>query len=217
MLRHPFPRTASLHGKPIAVWDRVVRLIHWALVACLAGAVATGAPPGGGQTAWHAGFGLAAAALVAARVVWGFAGPTYARFSAFCDGPAAVIAHLDNLWHGVAPRFIGHDPVSGALVRALLLAIAATSATGLLLPRGPVGMHAGLAALVLVLVAGHVGAVILQGRRDDDAPMRAMLAGYKDARVGDVTAPRRAAHPVAAIVAVTLSLGALAVLATLAP
>ena len=61
------------------VWDRFVRFFHWALVACVV-LNYTVVEEGDDLHQW---LGYAAAALVAARVVWGFVGSTHARFANF--------------------------------------------------------------------------------------------------------------------------------------
>ena len=75
------------------VWDLPTRVFHWALAACIVGSILT-ASIGGNAIGWHFRFGYAILALVLFRLVWGFAGPRYARFSSFPPNPAAAIAHL---------------------------------------------------------------------------------------------------------------------------
>ena len=111
------------------VWDRVVRGFHWVLVPSFA-------------TAWltrhssediHHWAGYAAAALVALRLVWGFLGTPYARFSQFVRGPATVLGYLSAMLSGREARYIGHNPAGGAMVVALLGVMSATALTGWLM------------------------------------------------------------------------------------
>ena len=66
-------------GETVKVWDPLVRLFHWSLVASFTVAWITGDE----WKSLHIWAGYAAAALIAFRLVWGLAGPRYARFSQF--------------------------------------------------------------------------------------------------------------------------------------
>ena len=64
----------------IRVWDALVRSLHWLLAA----SVATAWSSGHWMTLWteafHHAAGYMAAGVVAARMVWGFAGGRYSKF-----------------------------------------------------------------------------------------------------------------------------------------
>jgi len=111
--------------RTIRLWDLPVRVFHWLLVIAVFGAIAT-VKLGGTWMVWHERFGLSVLGLLSFRLVWGFTGSTYARFSQFVRGPSAVIAYLKGDWQG-----LGHNPL-GALSVLLLMAMFAFQAlTGL--------------------------------------------------------------------------------------
>lgn len=113
--------------RTIKVWDLFVRVFHWSLVIAFCIAFFTE-----GEPFWlHTSAGFAVAGLVAARIVWGFVGPEYARFSNFTYGPKAVFGYLTDLVRLRSRRYIGHSPAGGAMVLALLIMLAATTATGI--------------------------------------------------------------------------------------
>ena len=89
--------TQPLSDPPVYVWDPFVRVFHWSLVACvfLNFLVEEGEAP-------HQWIGYAASALVAARIVWGFVGSRYARFSDFFPTPTRLRQHLAALLAGLA-------------------------------------------------------------------------------------------------------------------
>lgn len=111
----------------VRVWDPLVRIGHWVLVAGFATAYVTE-----GEPEWlHAWAGYAIAITVAIRIVWGFAGPKHARFSDFVTGPARVIGYLRDFPSGRAGRHLGHSPAGGAMTVVLLLALGATAVSGM--------------------------------------------------------------------------------------
>ncbi len=113
----------------IRVWDPFVRAFHWALALSFAVAWLSSES----MERVHSAAGYVAGALVAARIVWGFVGPGYARFSQFVRSPATVLVYLKAIAEGSEPRFIGHNPAGGAMIVVLLAAMAAAVATGWLL------------------------------------------------------------------------------------
>ncbi|SUZ34008.1 hypothetical protein ROE7235_03789 [Roseibaca ekhonensis] len=109
------------------VWDPLIRIGHWVLVAGFATAYLTE-----GEAAWlHTYAGYAIAGTVALRIVWGFIGPRRARFSDFVTGPGRVIRYLRDLVLGRAKRHVGHSPAGGAMTVALLFALTLTALSGM--------------------------------------------------------------------------------------
>ena len=71
----------------VKIWDPLLRLFHWSLVAAFALAWLTAE-----DMALPARVGgLCAGGLIAFRLIWGLIGPRYARFSQFLTGPATVL------------------------------------------------------------------------------------------------------------------------------
>lgn len=121
-------RTAQgVEGATVKVWDPLVRTGHWVLVIAFAVAYLTE-----GEPEWlHTFAGYAIGVTVAARVAWGFFGPTHARFSSFVTGPSAVFEYLAASFRGTSKRYIGHSPAGGAMTLALLAMLAFTAFTGM--------------------------------------------------------------------------------------
>ena len=113
----------------IKVWDPLLRLFHWSLVASIAIAWLTGED----GEALHEWAGYAALGLIAFRLVWGVIGPRYARFTQFIRGPKEVITYTKDMLNKREKRYIGHNPLGAAMVVALLATTAATGVTGWLM------------------------------------------------------------------------------------
>lgn len=111
----------------IRVWDPFVRIAHWTVAAGFFVAFFTEDE----ALTLHAWAGYTIGVLVALRVMWGFAGPRHARFADFVYPPRLVLTYFVDLLRLRAKRYIGHSPAGGAMVVALLLSLAATVGTGL--------------------------------------------------------------------------------------
>ena len=114
----------------VKVWDAPVRLFHWLLVLLFAFMYFSGTVKGD-WLEWHMRSGYAILALVLFRILWGFAGSTYARFSNFLAGPSACLQFAKKLLTRAPAASAGHNPLGGWMVLVLLLALLVQTGTGL--------------------------------------------------------------------------------------
>jgi cytochrome b len=175
--------TAPPPLRPVRVWDLPTRLFHWALAAAVIGSVVS-ANIGGNAMVWHFRFGYTVLTLVAFRVLWGFVGGHWSRFATFVPTPGRVLRHLRGQSPAHEHADVGHSPLAALSVFALLAALLAQVATGLVADDeianvGPlnrfVALGTGLAAtsyhkavgakLVVALVVLHVAAVVVYALR----------------------------------------------------
>ena len=178
--------TAAGTAGTVKVWDLFVRVFHWSLVGCMAGAY-LGIELGGPR--WlHEWLGYAALALVAARLVWGFVGQGHARFASFVPGPGRLWAYVRALLRGREPRHLGHNPAAAVMILFLLAMVAAIGTTGFLMSTdafwGDEAMeelHATLVDITLVAVGLHVAAAVYESRRHGENLIKAMFTGRKRA------------------------------------
>jgi len=178
----------------VRVWDRLVRSLHWLLAASVVTAWISGHWPSPWFDEIHHTAGYLAGAVVLLRLVWGFAGGRYARFAQFLRGPRATLAYARQLRAGREPRYIGHNPLGGWMVLALLIVTAALSLTGILYISDWLwgyewlfDLHAALAWLSLVLVLGHLSGVAFTCWRHRENLVAAMCSGRKRAaEAGDI-------------------------------
>ena len=172
----------------IRVWDPLVRVLHWSLVTGVAVAWLTEDGPG----KLHEGAGYVALGVVAIRGLWGFIGPAFTRFRSFVRPKAETLDYAKAVLHGNEPRHLGHNPLGGWMIVALLLTVAATGGTGWLYTtdmfwgiKWMEGVHETFANLLLVLIALHVGGVIFTSIRQRENLVAAMIHGHKERRPGD--------------------------------
>ena len=180
------------------VWDLPLRLFHWGVVVCVAGAWAT-AELGVEWFAWHRRFGYSLLVLVAFRVAWGFVGPEHARFSSFVRGPRAVAAYLRGIASREPTQTVGHSPLGALAVLAMLALLAVQALTGLfandaIFNSGPLygyvssalsdrltSLHKGNFDWLLALIALHLAAIAFYALWKRVDLVRPMITGRKRA------------------------------------
>jgi cytochrome b len=146
----------------VRVWDPLVRIFHWSLVAAFAIAWLSGDE----ESRLHELAGYAVIGLVLVRIVWGFIGTRYARFSDFVYRPSTVLAYAREMLVGKPKHYLGHNPLGGMMVLALLVSLPAAGVTGLALQGAEqgTGPFASLSAGTTVTMP----AVIAKAMADDD-------------------------------------------------
>ena len=112
----------------VRVWDLPLRVFHWALALCVLALVVTG-NVGGEAMVWHFRFGYAVLSLLVFRLLWGFSGGHWARWSTFRISPGAVVAYLRHPPEQAQP---GHSPLGSLSALALLGMLLLQVATGLI-------------------------------------------------------------------------------------
>ncbi|HEC26327.1 MAG TPA: cytochrome B [Gammaproteobacteria bacterium] len=182
----------------IKVWDPFVRIFHWGLVLAFTVAYLTEED----VLSVHILAGYVILGLLSLRLVWGFIGPRYARFSDFTYSLSSIRNFLKDTLNFRAKRYLGHNPAGGAMILLLIASLLLTSFTGLLLyavaeQAGPLaGMititsefmrealeetHEFFANFTLFLVFIHVTGVIIESFMHRENLARAMVTGNKRA------------------------------------
>ena len=180
----------------IRVWDLPTRLFHWLLVGLVIFSFATG-KIGISAMRYHEWSGFAILVLVVFRIVWGFVGGRQSRFIAFVKSPGAVIRYAASLLNKTSPSHIGHNPLGGWSILAMLTSLLIQVSTGLfanddILTEGPLyalvskqtsdwltDVHLMNQKVLLVLVLIHIAAVVfyLVVRREN--LIKPMITGDK--------------------------------------
>lgn len=192
----------SPNGK-VKVWDPVVRIFHWTLVVAFFTAYFITED----NFLWlHTWAGYLILALVVVRIIWGFIGTRYARFSNFITGPSEAVRYLWEEITGRARRYLGHNPAGAAMIVAILVFLLLATASGIALyaadeGAGPLAgwiaqskalegpleeAHELFANITLALVIFHTLGVILGSVINRENLMAAMFHGYKRPEPTDV-------------------------------
>jgi len=191
----------------VRVWDLPIRIFHWSLAACFAGLVITGSI-GGSAMVWHFRLGYGVLTLLLFRLVWGFVGGRWSRFSAFVYAPATIMAFLRGQRR--PEHTTGHNPLGALSVFAMLAFLAAQVATGLISDdeiafAGPLTRfvsnatvslattyHKDIGRLILfALIALHIVTVLLYLWKKRDNLITPMVRGDKELATDVVVQPSR--------------------------
>jgi cytochrome b len=169
-------------ARTVLVWDPIVRLFHWSLVIAFIVAWATGDE----LQRLHEMAGYAIVALLVIRILWGFVGSTHARFAGFVHRPSTVARFLVDTVRLRAKRYLGHNPAGGAMAIALLMMLAATTGTGIMMTTDAYwgvewveDVHELAANLTVVLVGLHLVGVFVASVEHRENLVRAMITGRK--------------------------------------
>ena len=172
----------------IHVWDPFVRVFHWALVSCI---VVNYFVMDNGETL-HRCLGYTASLLVCLRIVWGFVGSRYARFSDFLPTPARIKRHLQLVIAGKHDDYPGHNPVGALMMLGLMALVLSLGITGYMQTSDAFwgeewvqDLHEALASTLIAFAGLHAMAAIVMGRLERTNLILAMVTGVKTRPVGD--------------------------------
>lgn len=177
----------------IYVWDYVVRVCH---VVFILGVISAFVSYQLDYMEWHVLNGYVVLGALALRILWGFIGPSNARFSHFLVHPSRVYRYLRH-WRA-QPVPVGHNPLGGYAVVALLLVLAGQATSGLfaddeIMTTGPLAEYVSHAAsqtltelheinfffLLLPMIALHITAALVYLRVKKTNLIKPMITGYK--------------------------------------
>lgn len=171
----------SKTAQRVLIWDLPTRLFHWLLA--LSFIVAYFSADSERWALVHITCGYTFLALIIFRLIWGFAGSRYARFSEFVFKPSAVLRYLAGLFHGRPSHYAGHNPAGSLAILAVLSLGLTCGVSGWLIYAEDVCWldltHEASAKLIMALVLVHVFGVLVSSRLHRENLVRAMIDGKK--------------------------------------
>ncbi|GGD15857.1 cytochrome b/b6 domain-containing protein [Aureimonas glaciei] len=168
----------------VRVWDPVVRIFHWGVVAaCILNLFILEE----GKMA-HRYVGYTVAGLLAVRLVWGLVGSRHARFADFMPTPRRLVPYVRDLVAGREKRQLGHNPLAAVMMIVLMLLLALTAGTGFMSTldafwgvKWVKELHEVFANGILWLAVLHAVAAIVESRRHRENLIWSMVTGRKRA------------------------------------
>ena len=164
------------------VWSLATRLLHWTLALSMIASFVT--HEGGGR--WHEWTGYVALAAASLRVLLGFAGAGRWRFSSFVRGAADTLAYALAVVQRREAHYLGHNPLGGWMVVALLADAVAVGATGWLYVTDRFwgtawleDLHGALGHVLIPLFLLHVAGVVFTSVRQRENLAASMVHGRK--------------------------------------
>ncbi len=182
--------------KEIQVWDPLIRIFHWMLVACFMVAYILEDE----FINLHLLAGSIVLGLVAFRLIWGIIGTKHARFADFSPSLSSVKEHLHALIRLIPSHHTGHTPAGSIMIYILLTGLLLLTASGVALygleeGGGPLASvmngapykagilikdaHAFIADLLTFLILFHIAGVLIESMLQRQNLVMAMITGRK--------------------------------------
>jgi cytochrome b len=186
----------------VLIWDLPVRAIHWLLVICFIGAYLTAELDS--LRLLHVTLGYTLAALLVIRIIWGFIGTKYARFTSFIKGPEETWKYLVSLFQAKPQQLKGHNHLGTLAILGLMFLGLIVSFTGWCALHQVGGewneeLHKTIAEGMLVLVGLHVLSIFAASFLHHENLVKAMVTGFKSGKPSEQITN---AHPSIALLVV---------------
>lgn len=173
----------SANTQQVRVWDMLVRVTHWAVAA---GIIANLLFTKEGSEL-HQYVGYTVVGLVVIRLLWGFVGTRYARFSNFFPTPARIKRHLSDLSsRHTDEQHLGHNPLAALMMFALWAVIIGLGVSGYLMEAKIFAskyvlkeVHEILANSLYLLVPLHIISAIVMSYWERRNLIKSMITGNK--------------------------------------
>lgn len=183
----------------VKVWDLPTRIFHWSLALCVT-ALVVSAEIGGEAMTWHFRLGYCVLSLLLFRVIWGFIGGKWSRFSSFIFPFKTVIRYAKG--ERSPDQEIGHNPLGSWSVFALLVFLFMQVSAGLfsddeIANSGPLVkfasatlvnyatfFHTSIGKLIIFgLVGLHIGAIAHHYFYRKENLVKPMIDGFKSTAI----------------------------------
>ncbi len=176
------PNTKS---NDITIWDRIVRLCHWMLVACFVTNYFIVEP----GRLYHEIAGYTAVSFIFLRLIWGFTRPitNYASFRTVNLHIREFKQHIQHLKQRDVPAQHGHNPFGWLMIFAVIILFLGLGVTGFTMEEVDAffgnstleWIHGTFADVLYACVLIHVAAVFFVQYKGRVQLLRPMLVGKR--------------------------------------
>jgi len=170
------------------VYDWPTRIFHWLFAFLFFGAylIVEIVDDDNPLFTLHMMAGLTIGFMLVLRIIWGFVGTTYARFSSFKLHPMEFMRYLKDAVVKKTKRYLGHNPASSYAAIIMYICAAGLALTGVMMTGGGESdfyeeTHELLATIFLITVIAHVGGIIFHQFKHRDSLWSSMFDGKKKA------------------------------------
>lgn len=194
-------------NKDVLIWDIPTRLFHWLLVIGFGLQWLTGRFLDDAID-WHFYIGYSLLGLILFRIIWGFVGTQYAKFTQFLSSPKAAIHYSKTLHKKQSPVHATHNPLGGWVVVIMLFLIGLQAISGLfvsdeIFSEGPyysvassnvkdamAFIHFNLFDVLIGIAALHILAVLVYQLYKKQHLIQAMFHGKKSVDAVGITSSK---------------------------
>ena len=151
-------------SKRMMVWDSPIFITHWLLAFCFVGAILT--QESEKFRLVHVTLGYTMLGIVGFRLIWGFIGSKYARFTTIKPRFLRVRENIQAILSGNKEFSIGLNAIAFVAAYLLMGLVLLVSASGYLVfneigPELISEIHELVGNLLITLVVVHVGSIVL--------------------------------------------------------
>ncbi|HEU0188774.1 MAG TPA: cytochrome b/b6 domain-containing protein [Gallionella sp.] len=172
----------------ILIWDAPTRVFHWMQAISFAGAYLTSESERNRDI--HVAFGYIMLGLLVFRLLWGFLGTRYSRFSSFVFKPGEIIAYLLSLFKAKPKHYLGHNPAGSVAVWLLMSIGLFICVTGVMALQdnasdAVVKMHGAATKVMLAVILLHLVGVLVSSMLHRENLVLSMITGFKSAEMDE--------------------------------
>lgn len=192
------------------VFDLPTRTFHWLFAGLfiVAFLIAKTLDDDSPTFSYHMLAGFLLTFLVSLRLIWGFVGTRYSRFSSFALHPRDLVQYFVGVVSGDKRKWAGHNPASSWAALLMMGLTLGLGVTGYLMASGQKkafeDVHEILANGFLLVVLMHIAGVVLHALRHQDGIAFSMIDGAKSGLTKADTIPSSSSRPVVALLLIVL-------------
>jgi cytochrome b len=167
------------------IYDLPTRLFHWIFAGLFVCAfmIAKTFDDESPIFSYHMLSGLLLGFVVLLRIVWGFVGSKYSRFSTFALHPKDLLNYIKGIFSGEKQKWSGHNPASSWATLAMIGFALGLAFSGYKMASGQKEAYEDLHELFangfLIVVLLHIAGVVLHAFRHQDRIAMTMIDGTK--------------------------------------